>query len=235
MELQQIASNCPVSCDLPCSTNATFLPPPPPPCDTSDDFTARAAEVTAECCDEPTESCAGGYPNTCNAGCAAVLLPVRDSCVAGYLSTGGPVAQALAQALDSGAAACPAAAGTNPCSSRPCLNGGVCNSGVGGLDGGNGHRILQAIRYTCACGAGYSGDRCDVSTQSQCCSICTRGVSFCGGNSDLGNFGPNARHGAAPGGQPWGHGGCGECSYDCNQGVCRCGSTDCYVDCDTSC
>ena len=42
------------------------------------DLAARAADVTAECCDEPTEDCSSGMPATCNAGCAAVLVPVKE-------------------------------------------------------------------------------------------------------------------------------------------------------------
>ena len=70
-------------------------------CDTSDAFASRVAEVTAECCDEPAEICTDGYPATCNAGCAAVLLPMRDSCEAGFLSTGPfrAVADVLNQAV----------------------------------------------------------------------------------------------------------------------------------------
>ena len=41
------------------------------------DLASRAADVTAECCDEPTEDCSSGMPATCNAGCAAVLVPVK--------------------------------------------------------------------------------------------------------------------------------------------------------------
>ena len=73
-------------------------------CRTSDEFAARAAEVTAECCDEPTEICNDGYPATCNAGCAAVLLPIRSSCEVGFLST-GPF-QAVTDVLDQAAAIC---------------------------------------------------------------------------------------------------------------------------------
>ena len=44
------------------------------------DLTARAAEVTTECCDEPDEDCTGGTPHTCNAGCAAAFLPFWGEC-----------------------------------------------------------------------------------------------------------------------------------------------------------
>ena len=35
-------------------------------------------QVTAECCDEPTEDCSNGYPASCNADCAKVR-PFRSS------------------------------------------------------------------------------------------------------------------------------------------------------------
>ena len=40
----------------------------------------RSAQITATCCDELTEDCSGGYPHTCNAGCAAVFLPFWTEC-----------------------------------------------------------------------------------------------------------------------------------------------------------
>jgi hypothetical protein len=40
----------------------------------------RAQQVQARCCDEATEDCSGGYPRTCNAGCAAVFLPFWTEC-----------------------------------------------------------------------------------------------------------------------------------------------------------
>ena len=87
-----------------------------PACETSSDFEERAAEVTAECCDEASESCIDGYPSTCNAGCMAVLLPMRDSCEAGFLSRLSGFARAdLADAIDTGAARC--SRPTLPCES----------------------------------------------------------------------------------------------------------------------
>ena len=46
-------------------------------CSTMDEFQARMDEVSAECCDEPTEDCSSGFPASCNAGCASVLLPMQ--------------------------------------------------------------------------------------------------------------------------------------------------------------
>ena len=47
---------------------------------TCSDLESRSAEVNRECCDEPGEDCTGGYPRTCNAGCAAVFLPFWSEC-----------------------------------------------------------------------------------------------------------------------------------------------------------
>jgi hypothetical protein len=41
---------------------------------------AQAQQVQARCCDDPTEDCSGGYPRTCNTGCAAVFLPFWAEC-----------------------------------------------------------------------------------------------------------------------------------------------------------
>ena len=43
-------------------------------------MTGRSARISAECCDEPSEDCTGGYPHTCNAGCAVVFLPFWTEC-----------------------------------------------------------------------------------------------------------------------------------------------------------
>lgn len=47
---------------------------------TAQNMASRAADVHAECCDEPTEDCSSGQPASCNAGCAAVLLPYYQDC-----------------------------------------------------------------------------------------------------------------------------------------------------------
>ena len=51
-----------------------------PPCDTATEFRIFSWAVTKECCDEKTESCKGGIPQTCNAGCAAILGPSMVAC-----------------------------------------------------------------------------------------------------------------------------------------------------------
>ena len=52
------------------------------PCATVEDFTAVSAAVRDECCDEASESCNDGTPSSCNAGCAAVLIPANVACTA---------------------------------------------------------------------------------------------------------------------------------------------------------
>jgi hypothetical protein len=49
-------------------------------CTSFEEFQRNAAAINAECCDEPDEDCSGGLPSMCNAGCAAVLLPVYQAC-----------------------------------------------------------------------------------------------------------------------------------------------------------
>ena len=75
------------------------------------EFQAVLDPINTECCDEPTEDCSSGYPATCNAGCAAVLLPVQAAC-ADFLADGGPVMKPLKTALDAAAANCPVRATT---------------------------------------------------------------------------------------------------------------------------
>ena len=49
------------------------------PCDASD-LPGRSDAVNHECCDEDGEDCTGGYPRSCNAGCAAVFLAFWEDC-----------------------------------------------------------------------------------------------------------------------------------------------------------
>lgn len=60
--VQEAADRCPVS-----------------PCLISD-LDNRVALVHAECCDDPGEDCSAGTPATCDAGCAAVLVPYFHDC-----------------------------------------------------------------------------------------------------------------------------------------------------------
>jgi hypothetical protein len=47
---------------------------------TRSELGTRTDAITVECCDEPDEDCSDGYPHTCNAGCAALLLPFWTDC-----------------------------------------------------------------------------------------------------------------------------------------------------------
>eukprot|EP01045_Picozoa_sp_COSAG04_P019455 COSAG04_NODE_1890_length_5298_cov_7.441239_3_plen_365_part_00 len=77
------------------------------------DITTRAAEVTAECCDEPDEDCDGGTPHVCNEGCAAIFLSFWGDCRTALGEDSGrfEAAVALCEAtVASGAAAGPSTA-----------------------------------------------------------------------------------------------------------------------------
>ena len=46
----------------------------------ADSLAQRAADVTRECCDEPSEDCSSGVPTSCDSGCAAIFLPFWSDC-----------------------------------------------------------------------------------------------------------------------------------------------------------
>ena len=77
-------------------------------CSSLDEMNAALAPVNVECCDEPTEDCSSGYPATCNAGCAALLLPVQAACD-DFLAASG--LKPIKNLIDAAAATCPAAGG----------------------------------------------------------------------------------------------------------------------------
>eukprot|EP01052_Picozoa_sp_SAG31_P040615 SAG31_NODE_5924_length_2255_cov_3.889610_1_plen_206_part_00 len=75
-------------------------------CGSIDEFESTMAPVTVECCDEPTEDCSTGIPSSCNAGCAALLLPAQAACEDFLI--GGGIAMAGTKAIvDRAAAQCP--------------------------------------------------------------------------------------------------------------------------------
>ena len=61
--------------------------------------------VMDECCDEDSEDCSNGFPTTCNARCAEVLLPMQDACSA-FLAE-SPMWEATKTMIDTTAATCP--------------------------------------------------------------------------------------------------------------------------------
>ena len=82
------------------------LCPPQLPCNTPTELGAAFVPVNRECCDEPDEDCTSGFPATCNAGCAAVLLPTQAACE-GFLSAGGLAMAGTKSRIDSVASLCP--------------------------------------------------------------------------------------------------------------------------------
>jgi hypothetical protein len=82
------------------------------PCVTGSQYRDYAARVTHVCCDEPTEDCSSGEPSACNAGCAAVLLPMAAACdnyLAGFASRA-----VERQSLASAARLCPSHSTVTP-------------------------------------------------------------------------------------------------------------------------
>jgi hypothetical protein len=109
---------CPLACGAcgvdvcaasPCQNGGTCAPlaPDGATCETAD-LSKRAAAVTAECCDEPTEDCSSGQPAVCNVGCAAVLVPYFQDCHDALVDEGGGVLAAVRAAVQQCASAPPA-------------------------------------------------------------------------------------------------------------------------------
>eukprot|EP01047_Picozoa_sp_COSAG01_P027026 COSAG01_NODE_1767_length_9258_cov_3.704523_3_plen_293_part_00 len=55
-------------------------------CTTYAEVSKHLNDLQTECCNQPSEDCSTGVPLVCNAGCAAVLLPMVTACT-GYLSS----------------------------------------------------------------------------------------------------------------------------------------------------
>jgi hypothetical protein len=109
-------------------------------CDQSD-LQPRTRAVNMECCDEPSEDCSSGIPATCNAGCAAVVLPFFSDC--------SDALGAAAAAFDDVVALCHAALPPGAWKGRRRLQ---CNGSCGCPDGG--------CHATDICGLGSSADEC---------------------------------------------------------------------------
>jgi hypothetical protein len=93
-----------------------------PPTGSCGNIAMRAMGVTAECCDEPSESCANGMPATCNAGCAAVFVPFFEECATDL----GPQAAQFQQVL-------------TLCGAGHAGGKGGGGGGGGGVGGGQSH------------------------------------------------------------------------------------------------
>eukprot|EP01047_Picozoa_sp_COSAG01_P001408 COSAG01_NODE_32_length_35644_cov_22.273738_12_plen_1613_part_00 len=96
--------------------HAILTPDPCPTCINGATFATCMKTVNAVCCDEKSEDCSSGEPATCNAGCAAVLVPANRKCQTGFFSLPG-MAMAMAHekhVLSQAAAKC------NSTVSQPC-------------------------------------------------------------------------------------------------------------------
>eukprot|EP01047_Picozoa_sp_COSAG01_P038489 COSAG01_NODE_3126_length_6545_cov_7.559572_3_plen_160_part_00 len=67
-----------------------------------------AWQLNAECCNEASEDCSTGVPSTCNAGCAAIMVPFKDDCLAEFSAQFPGAIQQLTDAV----AACQSSAVT---------------------------------------------------------------------------------------------------------------------------
>ena len=141
---------CPLACGAcgvdvcgasPCQNGGTCAPlaPDGATCETAD-LAKRAAAVTAECCDEPTEDCSSGQPAVCNAGCAAVLVPYFQDCHDALVDEGGDVMAAVRAAVQQCASAPPA----YECSCATGWSGDSCDRCAEGWAGNS-----CEVRYAC--------------------------------------------------------------------------------------
>jgi hypothetical protein len=79
------------------------------PCGDTQDLQQRFEQLTHACCADQSK-CSSGYPSSCDAKCAAVLLPMRSECAE---VLGHPVWLPVREQLGNAAATCPAAVSTN--------------------------------------------------------------------------------------------------------------------------
>ena len=151
-----------------CTSVATPASSSVPACSTVGDFSRLSEEVTAVCCDEPSETCATGIPSTCNSGCAAVLLPFEHGCTSpgALLAAPGAGWGDVASSIRSAAALCSASAQ---------------NSGR--------HRRRQQQdhdhndHWSCSCDDGWSGTLCDHDTLADLDPQCALPFETLGGAS----------------------------------------------------
>ena len=102
---------------------------PPLSCSDMRSFQALIVPINVECCDEPGEDCSDGYPASCNAGCAALLLPFR---AAGANILGGSLMAESRARLERAAQTCEQGSGVVACPAGAYVDsskGGACTDG----------------------------------------------------------------------------------------------------------
>jgi hypothetical protein len=91
-----------------------------------------------------------------------------------------------------------AAVAADPCSSGPCLNGGMCSNGDDDTDDGSGHRILQDdALYACSCTSGFAGSICGGgggTTPPPPATSGTCGYDVCGTTEQVSTDGPGTTY-----------------------------------------
>eukprot|EP01052_Picozoa_sp_SAG31_P031386 SAG31_NODE_3318_length_4420_cov_2.018051_4_plen_690_part_00 len=87
-------------------TAASLCTTPLPACGSIEEFESVMGPVNEECCDQPSEDCSNGLPSSCNAECAALLLPAQAACE-DFLAAGGLIMAPTKAIVDNVAAQCP--------------------------------------------------------------------------------------------------------------------------------
>ena len=144
---------CPYSCQActvdPCNSFAchnggSCLDDAPDACESLAQFSSYCTRVTTACCNEQSESCAGGTPDSCNLGCAEVLRPMIQACVRepkGIMRTQASQFRRITQQLQR-------------------VESSMCPP-----PGQQGHRQMRrrlSGNPMCSCLAGFSGKHCEV-------------------------------------------------------------------------
>jgi hypothetical protein len=174
-------------------------------------FSAQVPALNGVCCDDPGERCSGGMPTSCDAECAAVFLPLVDSCgnVLSQFLTPKAQQRLVVQCQASQSLVAGGTRGSYQCACEDGWSGAHCDHATGCDGGPCGQHGTCTVRaqgsHECACSNGYDGDACQHK-KLKCCSTCCSACD-CGG----------------------GGGACGDCHSYCAGG---CSS---YYRCDSSC
>lgn len=101
---------------------------------------ASTSTINVKCCGSDNSACAAGVPTSCDRGCAAVFLPLWNTC--GWVSESAKDQANLAQVA------------------------ALCHATEWGAHGGSGS---SGGTFTCACTSGYTGAQCETVTAARNC------------------------------------------------------------------